>query len=437
MGKSNFGSIHNQTYLLKVFRLHFQPAACNWLVPISNIDHWIGQKPAQTLDRAEQLRFTGNFASNSAKANRSALMNADDQPGEVLEAGFSFHRLQLSNSQVPSMIESVDRHGLLLFLIWQKQVYIYRADQSFLLKVYSSKMLMRIQEILERDCCLDQSRPVLVGVSGGADSLCLMDSLHQLQFKIIVAHFDHGLRTSSQKEAALLARDIQKIGVPFFSTRANVRDFARENTQSIEEAARNLRYQFLFDVAEKQEAQAVFVGHNADDQVETVLLHLLQGSGLTGLRGMLVRSLPNPWSKRIPLMRPLLGFWRVEILSYLDQRGLQPFVDESNTDCQYLRNRIRQDLVPMLETLEPGVRQRIHRTAEILTGEDQMFEALTDRAWVECAFEIGEHGVSVNRPALLHQPLALRRRLIRRTLGTLRPVIVLSILISSKGWMHF
>ncbi len=136
MGKADFGSIHNQTNLLKVFGLHFQPAACNWLVPITNIDHWVSQKSAQTLYHAEQLRFTWDLARNPAQTYRTALMNAHDQPGEILDACFSFARVQLSNSHVPSMIEIVDWHDWLLFLMWQKQVYIYRADQSLFLKMY-------------------------------------------------------------------------------------------------------------------------------------------------------------------------------------------------------------------------------------------------------------------------------------------------------------
>jgi hypothetical protein len=136
MRKANFGSIHNQPYLLKTTGLTCQPAPSNRLVPISNINRRVGQKSAQALYQAEQLRFTRNFARNPAKAYRTTLMNPDDQPGEVLEAGFPFHRLQLSNSLVPSMIEIVDRHGALLILVWQIQEYIYRADQSFFLKLY-------------------------------------------------------------------------------------------------------------------------------------------------------------------------------------------------------------------------------------------------------------------------------------------------------------
>jgi len=135
VGKTNFHPIHNQTDLLKMPGLHFQPAASNWLVPISDIYRRVGHKPAHALDQVEQLHLTRYLSRNSAQSNRAALVDPHNQPDKIPDTRFSFGRSQLSNSHVPSKIEIVDRHGLLLFLIWQEQVFIYRADQSFLLKV--------------------------------------------------------------------------------------------------------------------------------------------------------------------------------------------------------------------------------------------------------------------------------------------------------------
>ncbi|MCC6956714.1 MAG: hypothetical protein IT316_07965 [Anaerolineales bacterium] len=135
MGKTHFGAINNQPHLLKMSGLHFQPAASYWLVPIPDIDRRVFQKAAKVLYHAEQLRFARNFSPNPAQADRTALMYANDQPSKVLNASFSFNRLQLSNSGIPSMIEFIDRHGALLKLFWQNQGYTFRADQSFIRKV--------------------------------------------------------------------------------------------------------------------------------------------------------------------------------------------------------------------------------------------------------------------------------------------------------------
>jgi tRNA(Ile)-lysidine synthase len=198
-----------------------------------------------------------------------------------------------------------------------------------------SIVLEQFVSALKEKCLLDPGLPVLVGVSGGPDSLCMLDMLHQLGYPVIVAHLDHSLRAESAQEAEQLRQLAQSIGLTFVLERNDVDSYATSHSLSIEEAAREARYQFLFEQARQHQAQAVAVGHTANDQVETVLMHLLRGSGLPGLRGMSYRSLPNPWSKNIPLVRPLLGVWREEILAHLEQNGLVPTLDASNLDTRF------------------------------------------------------------------------------------------------------
>src|SRR5690606_34005843 len=129
----------------------------------------------------------------------------------------------------------------------------------------------------------------------------------------------------------------------FAFERQDVQAYADEQALSIEEAARMLRYQFLFRQADAAGAQAVAVAHSANDQVETVLMHLLRGAGLSGLSGMPVYSLPNPWSQDIPLVRPLLSTWREDILAYNRDQGLVAREDATNQDLRYYRNRLRHE----------------------------------------------------------------------------------------------
>ena len=171
---------------------------------------------------------------------------------------------------------------------------------------------------------------MLLGVSGGPDSLCLLDIMRQLRYRLVVAHFDHGLRPESASEREKIEKLAADNHLLFVSQRADVSSYASENHLSIEEAARTLRYRFLFDQAEKAGACAVAVGHTADDQIETVLMHLLRGTGITGLGGMAYRTQPNVWSTMIPLVRPLLGTWREDISLYLWEHQLEPSFDPSN-----------------------------------------------------------------------------------------------------------
>jgi tRNA(Ile)-lysidine synthase len=163
------------------------------------------------------------------------------------------------------------------------------------------------------------------------------------------------------------------------------------------------------------------VAHTADDQVETVLMHLLRGAGLTGLRGMAYRSLPNPWSGEIPLVRPLLGVWREEIVRYLEQYHLQATLDASNLDMTYYRNRLRHEALPYLDTLNPGIRQRLWKTAELLREEEDLIEAITAKAWQDCALIVEEKAIAFDADRLRQQPLAVQRRLFRWAIARLRP----------------
>jgi tRNA(Ile)-lysidine synthase len=268
---------------------------------------------------------------------------------------------------------------------------------------------------------LKPESPVLVGVSGGPDSLCLLDGLAQLQIPLIVAHFDHQLRPESNQDAAVVRKVAKQLNVPFVLGSQDVAGFAAEMGYSIEEAARTLRYQFLFEQARLHSAQAVAVGHNADDQVETVLMHLLRGSGLSGLKGMSFRTILPTWDESIPLVRPLLAFTRTEILEHCRERGLQPVFDPTNLDTSFYRNRLRHELIPFLETFNPQARQVIWRTAQVLEGDAAVVQAAVEAAWQQCLVE-EETGYIVMRLAELQVLLqGVQRGVIRLAIGNLLP----------------
>jgi tRNA(Ile)-lysidine synthase len=282
-------------------------------------------------------------------------------------------------------------------------------------------MLESLYSILYDECHLDRSALFLVGVSGGPDSLCLMDVLHRLGYRLHVVHVNHQLRPQAGEDMQLVQRAAQLRGLPFSSCDVNVLETANRSGWTVEEAARNLRYRYLFEQAALTGAQAVVVGHNADDQVETILMNLLRGSGLTGLRGMPVFALPNAWSDKIPLVRPLLRTWRTEIDAYCVENGLQPAQDLSNLDPAFTRNRLRVELIPFLESYQPGVRNRLLRLGRLVSAEDALLDELAQKAWQACLRTQGERFINLSLSALCGQPLALQRRILRRAVDILRP----------------
>lgn len=282
-------------------------------------------------------------------------------------------------------------------------------------------MLTHLCSVIERECLILPDRPVLVGVSGGPDSLCLLHALRTLGYPLLVAHLDHGLRPESGREAQIVAEFTRQLSVDFFCEKVDVAGYANDQGLSVEEAARMWRYRFLFRVAETQGAQAVAVGHTADDQVETVMMHLLRGSGLAGLRGMAYRSLPNAWSSQTPLVRPLLGVWREEIMEYLEQHRLHPNLDASNQDIRFYRNRLRHELIPYLEGYNCHLRPLLWQMAEIIRQDYAVLENVVDESWRTCLVAEATGAVALAAQALRDLPRGLQRGVVRRAISRLRP----------------
>lgn len=272
-----------------------------------------------------------------------------------------------------------------------------------------------------KECGLNKTEPLIVGVSGGADSLALLYGLHQLGFNLIVAHLDHALRKESSEEAAFVAKIAKELTVPFVHERVDVRQVAEDAGESVEEAARNVRYGFLMEQARQHHAQAVAVAHHADDQVETVLMHFLRGAAMSGLSGMPYRHVIPLFDPNIPLVRPLLGIWRSEIESFLDQIGIIPCIDESNADTTFFRNRLRHVLIPTLETYNPQFRAVLLRMADVLGEEDAILDELTQAAWGRCLVSKTEERVVLQTAEFKQLPKALQRRVLRVAISLLRP----------------
>jgi len=282
-------------------------------------------------------------------------------------------------------------------------------------------MLQQVTSTLRERCHIESSGLLVVGVSGGPDSLCLLHVLHALGYPLVIAHVDHQLRPESAAEAAAVEEMATSLDLPFVLHRIDVRAHAMSNHLSIEEAARQVRYQFLFEQARLRGAQAVAVGHTADDQVETVLMHLIRGAGMAGLKGMSFRSLLPQFDLSIPLVRPLLDIWRSETVHYCRSNSLTPQRDPSNDSPEYFRNRIRNELLPLLESFNPRVREALWRTAEILASDLALLEGQVARAWQRTVTLQADGFVCFDAAELALQPAAVRRHLILMAFERLSP----------------
>lgn len=269
---------------------------------------------------------------------------------------------------------------------------------------------------------LDPKKPLILAVSGGVDSLCLAHTLKDAGLNLLVAHLDHALRAVSARQAETLGEMMADWGLPFISQRVDVNAFAKQEKLGIEEAARLCRYRFLFEVARAHDAQAIVLGHNADDQVETVLMHFMRGSGMAGLTGMAPYSILKQFDANVPLIRPMLVISRAEIEAYASRNHLQPLEDESNAQPVYYRNKLRLELIPAMEALNPGFRQSVLRAAEVLRGDNALLQKLEQEALENCLSYQSAHELILDRNAFLALDLALQRRLVRRCLNHLRPV---------------
>ena len=249
--------------------------------------------------------------------------------------------------------------------------------------------------------------PLLVGVSGGRDSVALLHMLRVRQCpRMVVVHLDHQIRRESADDAEFVAALASDYGVGCAVGRVDVRKRAEAAKQSLEAAAREARYEWFAHVAREHDAPRVALAHHADDQVETVLFNFLRGAGVTGLSGMAPCSDQTIDGTKLTILRPLLEAWRAEIDLYVDEHHLTYREDPSNADPTHTRNRVRHKLIPMLEkTFGRDVRPTIVRTAKMLRAENELLEA-----------SVPSPPDVLPVPLVNNLPEALQRRLIHRWL---------------------
>jgi tRNA(Ile)-lysidine synthase len=284
----------------------------------------------------------------------------------------------------------------------------------------------RVIDFIREQSLISAGDKLVVAVSGGADSVCLLHVLARhrddLDVELHAAHLNHQLRgAESDSDARYVTVLASKLGLPATVERRDVAAHRDRKGGSLEEAAREVRYRFLANAARRVGTSKVVTGHTCDDHIETILLHLLRGSGTAGLRGLQSRSaLPHgDKSDRLEVVRPLLEITRQETLSYCRRHRLAPRSDSSNESLSFLRNRIRLELLPVLRSYNSGIDKVLLRLADIAADDISFIEEQVSLLWADLVQKDGDAlYLDVNKMRAL--PRAVQRQVFRKAVKLLR-----------------
>lgn len=280
------------------------------------------------------------------------------------------------------------------------------------------KLIEKVIKTIEKYNLIEQGDKVIVAVSGGPDSICLLDILnhvkHKYNLSLIIAHVHHGIRIKeSDIEARFVRLKSAHLKLPFEQLTISVPDIARNKGLSIEQAGRTIRYQFFNNLLNKYQAQKIALGHNADDQVETILMRIIRGSGLRGLRGI------PP--KRGAFIRPLIECNRSEIEAYCQRNNIAYCIDSSNKEPKYLRNKIRNQLIPLLkEQYNPAIDKHLLQLQTIIQDELDFWDEITEQSYLKVFHKEYLSYLILDIGNLIEMPPGLQRSVIRRGLRHLK-----------------
>lgn len=287
------------------------------------------------------------------------------------------------------------------------------------------EFLERVADFIHANQLLKEGQPLVVGVSGGPDSVCLLDCLVRLGYHPLPVYVDHGLRSESEQEGRFVSRLAESYRLQVVVRSVDVPALLEEQGGSVEELARKARYEQLLQIAHEEGLDTIATAHQLDDQIETVLLHFLRGSGLAGLRGMkpetdLTGWFDSPYSPGKRLIRPLLAIEGRQVMAYLEQQNLDFQTDPSNVDTLYRRNRIRHELLPYLQTFNPAIRSSLQRLSKIMAEQAAWMEELVSEHWDTVVLEDDADQLVLDSLELGRLPVALQNELLRAVLSKLQ-----------------
>lgn len=251
---------------------------------------------------------------------------------------------------------------------------------------------------------------IVVAVSGGPDSMCLLDTLYrlkdELEFSILVAHVNHGIRIESDLEKEYVEKYCKERNIPFFYLKVDVPKLSKEKKISEETCGRMVRYDFFEKVRQENDADLIAVAHNLNDNIETILLNQIRGCGLKGLIGMDF--------KFNNIIRPLLTIEKKDILVYNNELELHPCFDKTNEEDIYLRNKIRLQLIPYLKELNPNFVTNISRMRNILKEDNDFIEEYTNIVFDKVIIKIDNSKIVFDFSKFMNEHKSIQKRIIRK-----------------------
>lgn len=277
----------------------------------------------------------------------------------------------------------------------------------------TDKFIDKISDTIHKYSMLAGGETVLIGLSGGPDSVCLLHVLHALKSKLSLTlhavYVDHGLRPGETAgEIEFCEKICNGLSIPFFTKTIDVKNYAAQNGMNKQEAARELRYRAFEETAHETKAQKIALGHTADDQAETLLMRLLRGSGRTGLAGI------PPVRKFI--VRPLIETERDAIEGFLHAKNIGSIVDSSNLKDAYVRNKIRLSLMPLIKGFNPDIIRTLSKTAAILSEEDKYFELIVTKTLMKLISRKTDNRIELFLAPLEGMDKVILRRVLRRAI---------------------
>ena len=275
----------------------------------------------------------------------------------------------------------------------------------------------KVLETIQKYNLIEAENKVILGVSGGPDSLFMLDILNKLKsklnFEIVVAHVNHMIREEANSEEEFVKEFCKKINVKFYSKRIDVINYANNNKIGTEEAGRKVRYDFFNEVLKLEKANKIAIAHNKNDKVETIIMHLLRGCGVSGLQGI------NPKNNNV--IRPIIEIERTQIEEYCERNKLDPRIDKSNFENVYTRNKIRNIVLPYIKSeFNPNIIDTVTRLSEVITEENLFLEKLTIQNYNDILVNTTADEIQLDLKKFNNLETVLKNRIILYAISKLR-----------------
>lgn len=284
----------------------------------------------------------------------------------------------------------------------------------------------QVLETMKQNNLIQKNDKIVIAVSGGPDSMCLLDILYclkeKLQIELVVAHINHQIRIEAKEETKYVEDFCKKINIPCYIKYADVEKLAKEQKLGTEEMGRKIRYSFFKEVAKKVGATKIATAHSASDNAETVLMNILRGSGITGLKGIEIarNSYSESEEKEFTFIRPLRNSTRAQIEEYCEKRELNPKIDKSNFENIYTRNKIRNELIPYLQKeFNPNIVETLNRLSNIAKEEEQYFTQIIKEKYETLKIGENEKEIILNLTKFNTLPKVIKTKLLLYTINKL------------------